>query len=292
MNSIKNLLAQANKRLQAVGIETARMETEWILEHLTGWTRTKILAYPELIVPNDIVAQFEEHLARREKREPIQYILGETEFYGFPFHVTPAVLIPRPETELLVEEALKMLHADLHTEKGDTCKQLLDIGTGSGCIPIVLKKQYPEMEVWGCDISKAALAIANKNAANLQVEVKWVQADVLSMDFLALKQHLFDGIVSNPPYILEDEGHTLQPEVVQHEPHLALFVENDALQFYRAIAHHAQRLLKPHGFLLFECHCDYAEQVQQLLLEQGFQEVFLRRDYAGLPRIVGGRHSA
>ncbi|MCC5945426.1 MAG: peptide chain release factor N(5)-glutamine methyltransferase [Bernardetiaceae bacterium] len=204
--------------------------------------------------------------------KPLQYILGEAYFYGMRLSVSPSALIPRPETEELVHLLLTGL---------DSTKpyRILDIGTGSGCIAIALAKHLPQAEVWACDISAAALALAVKNAGSIGVFVRFFEADVRQSDCF-LDMPMFDVVVSNPPYIPIGESSSLSSRVKNYEPAEALYVSNEKpLLFYELIAVHARSLLKENGLLAFECHADYAEACASVLskswivrLYQDFQE--------------------
>ena len=219
--------------------------------------------------------RWESALAELKKHKPIQYILGETEFYGLPFLVNENVLIPRPETEELI--ALILAEGKGKREKGKV--RILDIGTGSGCIPIALKKNLPEAEVYAIDISEKALATAMKNAELNQVDVYFRLQDILATEDL---ESSFDIIVSNPPYVRHLEKAEIKPNVLEHEPHLALFVaDNDALLFYRKITALAQKHLTPKGKLYFEINQYLGKETVALVESFGFTEVRLHQDIYG-----------
>ncbi|RXR22468.1 peptide chain release factor N(5)-glutamine methyltransferase [Flavobacterium stagni] len=216
-----------------------------------------------------------------ERFEPIQYIIGETEFFGLPFEVTPATLIPRPETEELVEWILKDANA--------ASLSILEIGTGSGCIPITLAKQLPHAQVTSIDVSTEALAVATRNAKRNAVNVQFIHQSVLETEALetCFADQFFDVIVSNPPYVRHLEKHEIQPNVLEHEPHLALFVEDDdALLFYRHIGQLAQNHLKKGGKLYFEINQYLGKETVALLNQLGFQGIELRKDLFGNDRMI------
>jgi len=216
-----------------------------------------------------------------ERFEPIQYIIGETEFFGLPLEVTPATLIPRPETEELVEWILKDANA--------ASLSILEIGTGTGCIPITLAKQLPHAHVTSIDISTEALAVATRNATRNAVNVQFIHQSVLETEALetCFADQFFDVIVSNPPYVRHLEKHEIQPNVLEHEPHLALFVEDDdALLFYRHIGQLAQNHLKKGGKLYFEINQYLGKETVALLKQLGFQDVDLRKDFFGNDRMI------
>ncbi len=217
---------------------------------------------------------------RLVKQEPIQYIFGITDFGGLEFFVNPSVLIPRPETAELIE---LIAH-----DYADCSIRLLDIGTGSGCIAISLKKRLPNADVAALDISPEALQVAQRNAAHNQVAVTFIQGDILQPENIpdSLPTPL-DVIVSNPPYIMEQEKEEMEQNVLDYEPSLALFVpDNDPLRFYRHIAHFALQQLKPTGHLYFEINAQMGEATVELLRGMGFRQVELRQDIFGKDRIV------
>ncbi|MFZ4543890.1 MAG: peptide chain release factor N(5)-glutamine methyltransferase [Saprospiraceae bacterium] len=212
--------------------------------------------------------------------EPVQYIIGEADFYGLKFEVDPSVLIPRQETEELV-------HWIIETCKSEALNNpaILDIGTGSGCIPITLKKKISKCIATGWDISEEALELADINAVKNQVEVTFAQQDILKIN--TINSTNYDIIVSNPPYIPYSEKKLMKENVLQYEPELALFVsDNDALIFYRNIIKFAQSALSQGGFLFFECNEYTAVKVMQLLNNAIFSEVLLRKDLSGKDRMI------
>lgn len=249
------------------------------MEHITGSGKTERMLYKnEAITGKEeaLVTGFTERLLRHE---PIQYILHEAWFFKQKFYVNEQVLIPRPETEELVEWII----AD-NKHRPETLT-ILDIGTGSGCIPITLRKKIAASDTWAIDISEGALAVAKKNAETLQAPVHLLQLDILE----ERNWHLlpaFDIIVSNPPYIPVRDKQTMHPNVLEFEPHTALFVPNeDALLFYRAIASFAATHLKKNGLLYFEIHEEMGPSVLQLLQEKGFT-AGLRKDMQQKDRMV------
>ncbi len=221
-------------------------------------------------------------VTRLQEGEPLQYITGRADFFGLALHVTPAVLIPRPETEELVEWVLEYRRA-FPSEP-----VLLDIGTGSGCIPLALKDRWPQAQVYGLDVSEAALAVAKSNAENLELSVDWLLANILNKEeWLSLPAvHI---LISNPPYIPHSEANLMPESVKRHEPDLALFVENDEpLIFYEKIMQLALQRLKPNGLLFFECNEFNAEQVHELGKQLGFINAELRKDLQGKWRMWKG----
>ncbi|MDR2804503.1 MAG: peptide chain release factor N(5)-glutamine methyltransferase [Dysgonamonadaceae bacterium] len=215
---------------------------------------------------------------------PLQYVLGETEFYGLPFRVNEAVLIPRPETEELVEQVLKK---DGRRATGDGYRAL-DIGTGSGCIAITLAKYLPAAEVYALDISEKALAVAAQNAYLNKVNVRFFRHDILSSAPLPFSS--FDTIVSNPPYITPSEQPAMSPNVLAYEPHEALFApEEQPLLFYERIADAGRELLKPDGRIFFEINARFGTAAVEMLRKKNYRDVEVLRDMAGKERIVTGK---
>ena len=247
-----------------------------LLENITGFTRLQLLTNKELKLNDEQNELANQYLERLKNHEPIQYILGETEFQGLKFKVNSSVLIPRPETEELVEWVRK----PPNPLKGG----ILDIGTGSGCIAISLKKKFPSANVSAMDISPDALIVAKANAALNDADVEFIQDDILNP---ATTDRKWDVIVSNPPYIPVSEHSEMDKNVTEFEPHLALFVQdNDPLIFYRKIAEFAITHLSPGGKLFFETHKDLAQECKQLLESYGFTNLVIRKDMSGNERMV------
>jgi release factor glutamine methyltransferase len=220
-------------------------------------------------------------VARLKKHEPIQYILGEAEFYDLKFGVSEDVLIPRPETEELVDWVIK--------DQPHTGARILDIGTGSGCIPVSLKKNLPEAIVSACDISRTALNRAKRNAAQNQTAIYFFELDILNSSQTRLP-HQVDILVSNPPYIRLSEKELMQANVLDFEPHLALFVGNDQpLLFYEAIARFGQKNLVPGGLVYWEINEAFGRECCELLRQLGYSDLVLRKDLNGKDRMVKGR---
>ena len=218
--------------------------------------------------------------------EPVQYVIGEAEFGGRRFRVAPGVLIPRPETyELCLWVSNR---GERREERGEKGERILDIGTGSGCIACTLAAELPEAEVTAWDISEEALAIARENARRTHVHVLFEQADILDPRLIAASpQNRYQIIVSNPPYICQKEQATMERHVLDHEPHLALFVpDDDPLLFYRAIARYASLSLTPGGSLYFEINPLYATELSALLSAMSYHDIALKNDQFGKPRMI------
>ena len=221
-------------------------------------------------------------LAQLKKEVPIQYLLGKTNFYGLDFEVNENVLIPRPETEELVEW---IINENSKAEKSKTIK-ILDIGTGSGCIAISLAKNIPNARVYAMDVSKKAIETAKRNAINNKTDVTFILQDVLNAEVLKCN---FDIIVSNPPYVRNLEKEEIKKNVLDYEPHLALFVEdNDALIFYRKIAELAQNNLLEDGQLYFEINQYLGDEMKDLLEKMNFKSIELRKDIYDNDRMIKG----
>jgi release factor glutamine methyltransferase len=252
-----------------------RHEERILLAHITGKTQTQILLNPNEPLPDDQNRAFLDALARREKGEPLQYIIGEWDFYGLTFKTDKRALIPRPETERLVEAVIK--------ETKDTKKNILDICTGSGCIAITLAVLTPA-NITATDISPDALSLAKENAALLNVNnrIRFIRSD-LADALTKSESQSFDIIVSNPPYIPTNELPFLQTEVYGYEPRMALDGGADGLEVYRRLLPQAYQLLKPGGLLFLEIG---PLGVGELAVQNGFENVQILKDYAGLDRIV------
>lgn len=247
-----------------------------ILEEVFNQRYPLIVADKSKKITAEQLTKIEKILDRLCKYEPIQYIVGKTEFFGLPFFVDESVLIPRPETEELVELIIRQNMTENLS--------VLDIGTGSGCIAISLAKMVNGTDVYGWDISEKALSIAEKNAKNNEVDIIFQQVDVLNKYPVDKK---FDVIVSNPPYVLESDKQSMEKNVLEHEPHLALFVPDDrALLFYERIADMARVLLKYEGKLYFEIHHLKGSETVEMLQSKGFENVELYRDLSGRDRMV------
>lgn len=260
------------------------------IEHHLNLARIQLILDPEFTLTKDEIDVFFTILEDLKQQKPIQYILGETEFYGLQFSVNENVLIPRPETEELVDWIIK--DSKFKSQNSETIK-ILDIGTGSGCIAISLAKHLPEAQVFAVDISESALKIAKENADRNGVEVEFIKANILESSLwedVALRQMaFFDIIVSNPPYVRELEKQEIKPNVLDNEPHLALFVENDnPLIFYKAITDFAVDKLKSNGSLYFEINQYLGQETKQLLVDAEFNDIQLRKDLNGNDRMLKG----
>ena len=262
------------KRLTAAEVPDADLDAWYLLEWCTGVSRSHYLAYPDEIISHDQEEQYRASLVKRERRIPLQQITGEQEFMGLSFYVNEHVLIPRQDTEILVEETAKFLRDGM---------QFLDLCTGSGCILLSLLHLKPGVEGTGVDLSPEALKVAEKNWERLGAKAALIQSDLFDKI-----ESAFDVIVSNPPYIKRAEIETLMDEVRLHEPYMALDGHEDGLYFYRKIAEEAPKYLRAGGGLFLEIGCDQGACVAELLRQQGFADVKVVKDLAGLDRVVEG----
>ncbi len=290
------LLRKSTEYLEAVGIDDALTEAEMLVFHAVKMDRLD--AYvdnPEIM--NADSAKVRRLLQRRIKGEPVQYIIGHIEFCGLTIRVGKGVLIPRPETELLVEEAIKAVKNDELADKGSeknssrlthhASRTFLDLCTGSGCIALALAREFPDAEVHGTDLSKEALAYAKRNAkANNIKNARFSKGSL----FEPVKGKRFDIITANPPYIRRDEIETLQPEIRDWEPDAALDGGMDGMDFYRAILSSAGGYLNPNGFIFLEFGYDQAEGVQKIARAEGFRDIAVINDYAGIGRILKAKN--
>ena len=272
--------------LETAQVPEARLDARLLLEAVCGTDRNALLVHGDREVAKEQEVAFMEVIDRRAKRIPLQHILGYQEFMGFRFQVNEHVLIPRQDTEVLVEKAFEALKGALKGSAGSEGVQVLDMCTGSGCILISLLKMCSGATGIGVDISKEALAVAKANGEALLKEgqVSWICSDMF-----ANVEGKFDVITSNPPYIPTKVIEGLMPEVKEFEPMGALDGMEDGLFFYRKIALEAPRFLKEHGQLFLEIGHDQGEAVSKLLLEQGFANVQVLKDYAGLDRVVSAQ---
>jgi release factor glutamine methyltransferase len=274
--SIHQALREAAALLEGARDGSPRLTAEILLASRLGRDRAFLYAHPEEILTSEQQALFGADLEQRCAGKPAQYITGVQEFFGLSFEVNSDVLIPRPETELLVEQALL---------KATGGVRILDVGTGSGAIAITLRKQLPGAVVFASDISRPALAVARRNARTHDAELHFVEADALQ-PFRALA---FDLIVSNPPYVGAHDSTVLQREVRDFEPPTALFAGKDGLDVYRALAQSAHQLLKPGGWLLMEIGYNLCAAVAALFGDEFWEPPTVRRDLAGWDRVLALR---
>lgn len=278
--SVASLIAEAAEVLAGSGVPEARREAMSLVGYVTGRDRTFLIAHPENLIPASDVERLRRIVERRAGGEPLQYITGHQEFYGLDFEVTPDVLIPRPETELLVETSLELL--------GEVERQqiICDVGTGSGCIPIALLHERTNLRAVGLDISLSALKVARRNAERLNVLERFALAASDCFDALDKARARFTMIVSNPPYVAEGALNGLQREVRDHEPRVALTSGSDGLSVIRRLLRDSPPILERGGHLLMEIGFDQNEAVRQLIDESVWELLDIHKDLQGIPRTV------
>jgi release factor glutamine methyltransferase len=260
--------------------ERARLDAETLLLHLLKQNRAWLLGYADDAASVDTQDSFATTIARRQAGEPIQYITGEAEFFGLPFAVAPGVLIPRPETEHLVEEVIRL-------EGAFAEPRIADIGTGSGAIAVAVAHSLPLAHITATDVSPQALAIAKQNAARSGVEnrIEFCEGDLLT----PLAGQSFHIIASNPPYVPLHDRDSLSVEVREYEPHSALFAGDDGLSIYRRLIPEARKLLVPGGWLVMEIGYGQWAAIEELMHESRYGSVHFVADYQGIPRVAAGQ---
>ena len=274
-----DILEETSRFFAARGLENARLQAELLLAAVLEIKRLDLYLQFERPLHTEEVDVYRDYVRQRVQRVPMQYILGATAFRELELTVTPAVLIPRPETEVLVDVALELVPMG---------GRALDLCCGSGAIALSLKRELAEVAVVATDISQAALAVARANGASCELEIEW-----LSGDLFAAVEGDFDLVVSNPPYVKSGDLDRLEPEVRDHEPRLALDGGADGLDCYRRIAHQASDHIRPGGYLLFEVGDGQSAEVEKLLAEVGrFAEVETKPDLNEVPRVVVARASS
>lgn len=276
------ILDGAVRRLEKAGRSAPRRTAEWLLSELLDCDRAALYSGANRFVSSETAARFEEMLGRRVEGEPLQHILGYASFYGLRFDVSTAVMVPRPETELVVERALSCVE---NVEQ----PRVLDVGTGSGCIALTIKHQRPDAVVHGCDVSPEALAVARGNGDRLGLDVEFVEADLTAQSIRDPVPRNLDLLVSNPPYIPDAEADSLPDTVRNYDPDVALFAGGDPLQIYRALARWVRTLCVPGGSFVLEVHAEYGQEVRAELRDEGLHGVTLETDLSDRPRIVWGQ---
>lgn len=281
MTTVAASVAQAAARLAAgPHAERARLDAETLLLHLLDKDRAWLIAHGNDALPAADLARYGQRIDRRCAGEPIQYIAGACEFYGLPLRVTPDVLIPRPETEHLVEKAIALAACWHHP-------RIVDVGVGSGAIAIALAHALPQAHITAVDVSPAALDVARANALQNRVaqRIEFVQNDLLR----SFEEHRFDLVVSNPPYVPLADRPTLSVEVREHEPALALFAGDDGLAIYRRLIPQAAHVLSVGGCIVLEIGYGQSPALQSLLASAGFDNLEFTPDLQAIPRVASGR---
>jgi release factor glutamine methyltransferase len=284
--SIKQALIEGTARLEAAGVDEARRTAGVILCHVLGVERTQLLTASSDSISEADYLRFTELVARRAAGEPVQYITGHQEFYGLDFIVTPDVLIPRPETEFLVERVLKLI-----PESKGSPPLVADIGTGSGCIAIAAAVNAPGARVIATDVSQAALEVAARNAERHQVQdrITFLAGDLFAP--LAGLENAIDILASNPPYVSEGRPDLIQREVREWEPPVALFGGSEGLEFYRRLLSEGDRFVKPEGFMVFEIGYSQFETIIDMIAPP-WELIDVTRDLQGIPRTLTLRKSS
>lgn len=288
MQTFHELLTQGIQLLMNAGIEEARLDAWLLLEYTADISRAWYYAHPESEVNEEIVSEYLSLCQKRAEHIPLQHLTHQACFMGYDFYVDERVLVPRQDTEVLAEEAL-------HQLRNIRNPRILDMCTGSGCLLLSLLMELPDATGTGVDISAAALAVAERNRKNLELEKRavLVQSDTFSGDYFQKNSGNisleYDMLISNPPYIPTEDIGKLMEEVRFHDPVLALDGREDGLYFYRRITEQAGKYLKPGGWLMYEIGCEQGADVSAIMQGEGFTEVTVKKDLAGLDRVVIGK---
>lgn len=288
MQTFHELLTQGTQLLMNAGIEEARLDAWLLLEYTADISRAWYYAHPESEVNEEIVSEYLSLCQKRAEHIPLQHLTHQACFMGYDFYVDERVLVPRQDTEVLAEEAL-------HQLRNMRKPRILDMCTGSGCLLLSLLMELPDATGTGVDISAAALAVAERNRKNLELEKRavLVQSDTFSGDYFQKNSGNisleYDMLISNPPYIPTEDIGKLMEEVRFHDPVLALDGREDGLYFYRRITEQAGKYLKPGGWLMYEIGCEQGTDVSAIMQGEGFAEVAVKKDLAGLDRVVIGK---
>lgn len=296
---VKTALQNGAAELLAAGVSSHGLAAELLLQHVLGQDRAWIYGHPEEEMEQEAADHYQKLLKRRAGGTPTQYLTGKQEFWGIEFHVGPGVLIPRPETEHVVEVALERLKPHrapvksdltLRRERIGRSLRIVDVGTGSGCIAVALAREFPQARVWATEISRAAMAIAWRNSVryDLEARVEFVEGSLLTPFLLGGPGENavpFDLVVSNPPYVSRDGLATLAREIREHEPEEALVAGETGLELYRPLIRQAEKVLAPGGAIVLEVGLGQASAVRALLGE-GWTAISVADDLAGIPRVV------
>lgn len=281
--TIKDVIQWSSNFLKSAGSESPRLDAELLLAKVLDCRRLDLYLEHHKPLLSGERKGYRELIKRRASGEPVAYILGTKDFFGFSFRVNSHTLIPRPDTELLVEKILENFPASV-------AWQGLDIGTGTGCIAISIKKMRPDAEIWAWDKSPEALEVARQNSEHLEAPVRYREVDALHSDNWQASELRFDFIVSNPPYISPKEKEILSPSVKNFEPEIALFAADDGLVFYKAIAHYAPKRLQAGGKIFLEVGHRQAHEVCSILESSGWNGISTHRDLAGHERVIVASH--
>ncbi len=278
VGSAKSWAIEEFKRAQ---VKSPDLTADLLLGFVLDWERVRVLSHPEENLSSEAWSRFSDLVRRRANKEPLQYLTGEQEFFGLAFRVSPGILIPRPETEILVEKAIELI-------RPFSGVQFLDVGTGSGCIAISITHQIPSARGWAVDISEAAIEIARTNAIRHGVadRIRFIRSNRLAC---FPQKPLFDFIFSNPPYVALSDYDSLPPEVKDYEPHTALFGGQSGLEFYRELIPEVPSRLASGGYLLLELGAGQAEDVRRLVEREGISVETVLNDLQGIPRCLVAR---
>ena len=301
--SVRSLLKQGIGQLREANVPSFTLAGELLLLHVAARDRTWLYAHPEEIFSAETTAQYFALVQRRANGEPTQHLTGKQEFWGLEFEVTPDVLIPRPETEHLIEVALdrlalRELRAGLSPRLTGNGITLVDVGTGSGCIAIALAKELPDATVYATDICNAALAVARRNAVRLGLSdrIQFFESNLLEAfvepQVTDHESRLFDLIVCNPPYIGQRDAESLPREVREHEPEIALYGGEEGYEFYAELIAQSHEFLKPGGLLVLELGYNSLPAVQPLLDPSHWTDAGVTNDLAGIPRVLAAERFA
>ncbi|HXT73012.1 MAG TPA: peptide chain release factor N(5)-glutamine methyltransferase [Candidatus Angelobacter sp.] len=286
--NVRSALRDAMARMSSAGVPSHALAAELLLMHFLDCDRTWLYAHPEAPLDAEGARRFSELVMQRAAGTPTQYLTGKQEFWGLEFEVTPAVLIPRPETEHIIEVAVERLGK----ERANASLRIADVGTGSGCIAVALAHEFPHAEICATDISTDALAVAVRNAArhNMAERVHFLECNLF--DAFASERGTFDMIVSNPPYVARNEEAQLPREVREHEPHGALFCGATGTEIYAPLVSQAAELLRSGGLLVLEIGHGALDRVRPLLDESpAWNNVSVAKDLAGIPRIISAERA-
>ncbi len=294
---VRTALKEGMALLRAGNVPSSTLAAELLLMHALACDRTWLYTHPEIEIDASAARKYFGLIARRAAGEPTQYLTGKQEFWGLEFEVTPAVLIPRPETEHVIEVALERLGArgikiNMRTGEPSPPLRIADVGTGSGCLAVALAHELPHAEIFATDISVPALDVARRNAARHGVlsRVHFFEGDLLKP--VSASSGSFDLIVSNPPYVAQDDAATLAREVREHEPHAALFGGPSGIEMYARLIEQAGELLRSSGVLVLELGYNSAQPVRAILVEQrNWVNVSVTDDLAGIPRVLGAERA-
>lgn len=286
--TLRQGIEEGTVALEKAGVEDAARDAWYLLEYVTGIGRASYYGEPDRAISEETALRYQECIRRRKERIPLQHITGEQEFMGFPFYVNEHVLIPRQDTETLVEEAVKAVRRKAKDAEGFSLAErkirVLDMCTGSGCILLSILKMCPNAQGVGGDISEEALAVARKNGERLGLPADWVCSDL----FAGIVPSKYDVIVSNPPYIPTADIEGLQDEVRFYDPLIALDGGEDGLDFYKRIVRDSISYIKRGGSLLFEIGCGQGKDVSELMKSCGYENVAVKKDLSGLDRVAAG----